>query len=129
MSNKLNINYLKKLKDSMLYISKSVHNLDNQKVIDIHSLLEGFYTSIESIYFILGSTSNEYISLDIYFCNNLQELYGDFRGDCIINTLDYIKSVKNILDEEYNASCDLNQDTQCNITDAILLIDAIAELP
>ena len=29
MSNKLNINYLKKLKDSMFNISRSVHDLDN----------------------------------------------------------------------------------------------------
>ena len=54
MSNKLNINYLKKLKDSMFNISKSVHDLDN---------IEDLYKVIHSSIIDIIDTNNFFIAI------------------------------------------------------------------
>ena len=54
MSNKLNINYLKKLKDSMFNISKSVHDLDN---------IEDLYKVIHSSIIDIIHTNNFFVAV------------------------------------------------------------------
>ena len=54
MSNKLNINYLKKLKDCMFNISKSVHDLDN---------IEDLYKVIHSSIIDIIHTNNFFVAV------------------------------------------------------------------
>ena len=126
----------------------SPNNLDSQKVIDINEFSSEMYDGIEYIYFILGlddyeinnNQFNNYLhktestEFDVSFCN---ESKGDIDLNCIINILDYIILVENIVDSIDDNSidrspfplCDLNDDNECNTTDAELLINLISETP
>jgi len=107
----------------------SENNLDSQRIIDINDISDETYDGIEYTYFILGlnSQENEVINFDISFCNKLD---GDVTSDCVVNILDYIQLVKIIMDNEpFSPLCNLNDDTQCDAVDAVLLINLILETP
>ena len=105
----------------------SQSNLENQEVLSLGNFDEP-YTNFESIYFILGSELPTDMVFNVFFCD--EQAGGDVIQDCIINVLDYIKMVDSIFQSEVcNPLYDLNDDSECNISDTVLLVTQIMEAP
>ena len=102
---------------------------NSEQIIDIYNISEE-YSGTEYIYLILGSSSVDSISFDIFFCDDQKA--GDISEDCMINIRDYIELVDIIITdtaEENTDLCDMNDDKECNIDDVLLLLNQIQTVP